>query len=98
MALRRLPGVVRLAVWIASYTDILFAVNRGYHPGEKRLLTYLADLPSRPHGALEDPTKLCTLASSLSSPIIEHIATMLKRLDEWLNRDPHRSQIFHRGG
>jgi predicted nucleotidyltransferase len=75
----------RTAVWIASYTDILFAVNRRYHPGEKRLLTYLADLPSRPENALDDVATLCSLASSLSSPIFEHISLMLKRLDEWLN-------------
>jgi hypothetical protein len=74
----------RTAVWIASYTDILFAVNRRYHPGEKRLLTYLADLPSRPEEALEDLTKLCGLAASLSSPIVEHVLLMLRRLDEWL--------------
>jgi len=76
----------RTAVWIASYTDILFAVNRRYHPGEKRLLTYMADLPSRPESALEDVTKLCALSGSLSSPLVEHISLMLKRLDEWLNR------------
>jgi Domain of unknown function (DUF4037) len=76
----------RTAVWIASYTDILFAVSRRYHPGEKRLQTYLADLPSRPDGALENLTKLCELAGSLSSPIVEHISLMLQRLDEWLSR------------
>jgi hypothetical protein len=75
----------RTAVWIASYTDVLFAVNRRYHPGEKRLLTYLADLPSLPQNAVDDISKLCTLAASLSSPIVEHIDAMLKRLDEWLN-------------
>jgi hypothetical protein len=75
----------RTAVWIASYTDILFAVNGRYHPGEKRLLTYMADLPSRPESALEDVTKLCALSGSLSSPLVEHIWLMLKRLDEWLS-------------
>jgi predicted nucleotidyltransferase len=74
----------RTTVWIASYADILFAVNRRYHPGEKRLLTYMADLPSRPEGALEDLTKLCSFAGSLSSPIVEHVS--FKRLDAWLNR------------
>jgi hypothetical protein len=75
----------RTAVWIASYTDILFAANRRYHPGEKRLLTYLADLSRRPEGAVEDITKLCSFAGSLSSPIVEHVSFMLKRLDEWLD-------------
>ena len=55
----------RVAVWIASYTDILFAVNRRYHPGEKRLLTYLAGLPDLPEKALEDVPRICAVAGSL---------------------------------
>jgi hypothetical protein len=34
----------RAAVWIAGYTDIIFAMNRRYHPGEKRLLSYMQAL------------------------------------------------------
>jgi hypothetical protein len=74
----------RAAVWIAGYTDILFAVNRRYHPGEKRLLMYLQGLPELPENALEDVPQLCALAGSLSSPIIEHVSGMLSRLDRWL--------------
>ncbi len=77
----------RVAVWIASYTDILFAVNRRYHPGEKRLLTYLTGLPDLPEKALEDVPRICALAGSLSSPIIEHVSGMLSRLDRWLEDD-----------
>ena len=47
----------RTTVWIASYADILFAVNRRYHPGEKRLLTYMADLPSRAGRRLGGPNE-----------------------------------------
>ena len=74
----------RVSVWIASYTDILFAVNRRYHPGEKRVLMYMQGLPDLPENALEDLPRLCTLAGSLSSPIIEHVTVMLERLDRWL--------------
>jgi hypothetical protein len=77
----------RVAVWIASYTDILFAVNRRYHPGEKRLLKYMQGLPYLPENALEDIPRLCTLAGSLSSPIIEHVSGMLSRLDRWLEKN-----------
>ena len=74
----------RVAVWIASYSDILFAVNRRYHPGEKRLLVYMQGLPDLPEGAVEDVPRLCALAGSLSSLIIEQVSGMLSRLDRWL--------------
>jgi Domain of unknown function (DUF4037) len=77
----------RVAVWIASYTDILFAMNRSYHPGEKRLLMYMQGLPDLPENAMEDVPRLCTLAGSLSSPIVEHVSGMLDRLDRWLERN-----------
>jgi len=77
----------RVALWIASYTDILFAVNRRYHPGEKRLLKYMQGLPDLPENALEDIPRLCTLAGSLSSPIVEHVSGMLNRLDRWLQKN-----------
>lgn len=77
----------RVAVWIASYTDILFALNRRYHPGEKRLLAYMKGLPDLPENALEDVPRLCTLAGSLSSPIIEHVSAMLSSLDRWLQKN-----------
>jgi len=35
---------------------------------------------------VEDITKLCSFAGSLSSPVVEHVSFMLKRLDEWLDR------------
>ena len=77
----------RVAVWIASYSDILFAVNRRYHPGEKRLLKYMQGLPSLPENTLEDIPRLCTLAGSLSSPIIEQVSAMLGKLDRWLQKN-----------
>ena len=84
----------RVTVWIASYTDILFAVNRQYHPGEKRLVMYMQQLPDLPAAAVEDIPRLCTLAGSLSSPIIEQVSGMLSRLDRWLEKNGFLNGVF----
>ena len=77
----------RVAVWIASYTDILFAVNRRYHPGEKRLLMYMESLPEPAGEGSKDVPRLCAFAGSLSSPVIEQVTGMLGRLDRWLEKN-----------
>jgi predicted nucleotidyltransferase len=76
-------GNHRVAAWLASYFDILFALNRRYHPGEKRLLAYAADLPSLPENALFDVENTCALAGTLDLALLEHLAMMVQRLDSW---------------
>ena len=76
----------RVAVWLASYFDILFAINGRLHPGEKRLLIYAEELPILPERALTDVADLCALAGKLDQRIIDHVESMLARLDESIAR------------
>jgi len=41
----------RVAAWLSSYFDILFAMNGQFHPGEKRPLIYAEELTNLPSGA-----------------------------------------------
>jgi hypothetical protein len=76
----------RIAAWLASYFDILFAINCRLHPGEKRLLTYAEELPILPELALSDLAQLCALAGKLDPGITDHVERMLARLDETIAR------------
>jgi hypothetical protein len=38
----------RAAAWLSSYFDILFAANRKFHPGEKRLLAHVENCQALP--------------------------------------------------
>jgi hypothetical protein len=76
----------RVVALLASYFDILFAVNRVYHPGEKRLVAHvLAKCPKRP---LEFEKQVSELLSAISpsnqSDLLGAAKNLLDNLDDLL--------------
>ncbi len=61
--------------FLASYFDILFAINRVTHPGEKRLLPIAKQLGRSPACLDEDVTRLVRQASS-TAELTSSLATM----------------------
>jgi predicted nucleotidyltransferase len=82
----------RTAAMLASYFDIVFAVNGQPHPGEKRLLQFARTLCAKLPTEMEE--RVGTLLSALPSGRVPELAnTMLNGLDELLRgADLFRSQ------
>jgi hypothetical protein len=75
----------RLAALLASYFDILFAVNRQLHPGEKRLVQQaLMRCPDLPQEMSADLDLVFSISSDTLSELPLAIDRLLEHLDEWL--------------
>jgi len=82
LALQRHDGVSvnhRVTALLASYFDIVFAVNEQPHPGEKRLLQFAQTLcPKLPTAMAERVARL------LAEPSVERVNSLLDGLDDLL--------------
>lgn len=73
----------RVAALLASYFDIVFAVNEQPHPGEKRLLEFAQALcPRLPTGMVERVQALCSALPA--GDVVGRAHTMLDGLDDLL--------------
>ncbi len=78
----------RLAGLLASYFDILFAVNRELHPGEKRLpQKAAASCSSLPENMETEITAVLTSAGTPADSFLAHVTRLLDHLDALLVRE-----------
>jgi predicted nucleotidyltransferase len=75
----------RLAAFFASYFDVLFAINRQLHPGEKRLLQLAQRLCDHTPVDMEtDATAVLRLAAAGDKGLLGSLALLLDHLDQLL--------------
>ena len=71
----------RVAAWIASYFDIIFAANRVLHPGEKKLV----DIAERECGRLPLDMRVDVEDLVRTLDPLDSIDRMQPKLDEFLS-------------
>ncbi len=77
----------RTVALLASYFDIIFAVNSVPHPGEKRLVQQVKKLCSKIPDGMEEQIQNVTDSMSLSaskSSLLHHLNTLIDGLDKLL--------------
>ena len=78
----------RIAEFLASYFDILFAINEYPHPGEKRLLNAVKEHCSKlPEDFESDMTDLIRAIGAGEQNILEIIEHSVKQLDTLLKQE-----------
>ncbi len=75
----------RISALLASYFDILFALNRVLHPGEKRLVSFAVTACAHvPPGMAEQIHALIQAGAVGDSMVIEAVDTLIEALDQLL--------------
>lgn len=78
----------RVAAFLASWFDILFAVNRQPHPGEKRLAALAeARCPMRPPRLAEEVSALLSAAGREGSEVVARAVALAEGLDAILRAE-----------
>jgi predicted nucleotidyltransferase len=75
----------RTTALLSSYFDIILAVNRIPHPGEKRLLSLIGDTCSSIPEEMQNDVQLLLQAAGNADPgVIDRINLLIDRLDQFL--------------
>jgi hypothetical protein len=78
----------RVAALIASYFDVLFAINRVLHPGEKRLVNFAIEhCPKLPVGMAEQVEEVLRATASVDPVLLDKIDDLLNNLDDLLKKE-----------
>ncbi len=78
----------RVAALLASYFDVIFALNRVLNPGEKRLLDFAArQCPLTPPNMVEDVTGVLEAAGACTPVLLQRVTALLDHLEPLLQAE-----------
>ncbi|MBU0491522.1 MAG: DUF4037 domain-containing protein [Chloroflexi bacterium] len=88
----------RVAALLASYFDVVLALNRVLHPGEKRLIEWTQAHCERLPVAMADQIEgVLQAACAADGGLVQQVQVLLDNLDEWMRQegfDPAASRPF----